>query len=232
MILILENAINYDTLEEAKLMIQKGRLLTKKTGVRTLSKFQLFNEGNIVNPEHKEYCLKRMLSKEDARELVEYGKSIRQEVFFTVDFPEAVDWCEEIGVNYYKIRFYDNANEHLIRKVVETGKPFFISVYPYGSGGLIWKNQILLNCIPKYPAKRKDYTVWGEMGLIGHGHGVSDHVSDLSLYTWFTTSNLYEMLKHYDYYWERHVCLNGRKEMCLEREWCSMFEELEEVLSK
>ena len=100
--IIAECAINWDTLEEAKLMISK----CKDLGLFA-AKFQLYNEESlegIEDPKVKEYCLKRMLSFGQAHELFNYGKSIGQEVFFTPSFEKAVDWCEEIGVNYYKIR--------------------------------------------------------------------------------------------------------------------------------
>lgn len=215
-ILILENAINYNSIEEAKEMILKGRMLTKDTGVKTLSKFQLFNEGDIVNPEHKEFCLKRMLDFPKAEALFKYGQSIGQEVFFSCMFPLAVEWCRYIGVNYYKIRYYDRYDKDLCAMVLASEKTLFISVdelYKWGD------NVKPLFCVPKYPAKKEDYWNYN----IRYYRGISDHTPDLEL----LENALAEDLGVIEYF-ERHVCLT--KEGCLEAEWASTFEELEEVI--
>lgn len=223
MILILENAINWDTLEQAKEMIRKGKELTENTGVKTMSKFQLFGPAQVVNKEHLEYCSKRMLTFEQAKELFEYGNSIGQEVFFTCMAPEYVGWCEEIGVRYYKVRFYDRKNEQILQKIEDTKKEFFISmentdhlVHEYINK---YTNIKVLYCVPKYPAKKEDYPWWALSW-----NGISDHTPDLELYI----ENMNKKRNTIFQYWERHVCLT--KDTCLEREWASTFEELEEVL--
>ena len=186
-------------------------------------KFQLFTKKEAPNlPKHL------YLTKERARILFEYGKGQGIEVFFTCMFPEAVDWCELIGVNYYKIRYADRNNKELQRKIVDTNKPFFMSFLPFGSGGVIWRKMIILNCIPEYPALLEKYTAWKDM-LYTHGHGVSDHTSDLELLK-LTKNNKFVKLwdeEGYDYYFEKHVKLNDD---CLESAWSCTFEELEEVL--
>lgn len=221
MILILENAINWNTLEEAKLMILKGKELTDTTGVKTMSKFQLFTENEVVNKEHLEYCKARMLTFEQAKELFEYGKEIGQEVFFTPMY-DCIDFLEELGVNYYKIRHYDRYNNPLIKKIWNTNKDYFISLskeerfYPCSMG-----TSYPLFCIPEYPAWWLDYMdiKFTELDCF---RGISDHSYGTML---LRTCNS----KFTDnFYFERHVCLT--KEDCLEAEWASTFQELEEVL--
>ena len=120
--IIAECAINYNSMEEAKLMIKRS----KEVGCWA-SKFQLFNESNITNPEIRDYCMERMLDLDKAKMLFEYGKEIGQEVFFTPMY-DCIDFLEELGVNYYKIRCKDNKNFPLVKKCLNTKKKVFISV--------------------------------------------------------------------------------------------------------
>ena len=209
--IICENAINYDSMEDAKLMIKRAKEITERTGVKTFSKFQMFNEDNIINPEHKEYCLERLLSPESVEELFKYGKSIGQEVFFTPMYSKAVKILEDIGVNYYKIRYYDKSNEKLIKAIRETEKTFFITTDNINR----FKNDNcnVFECIAKYPAHPMDYN----LGL--KYDGISDHTKDLEMFNnhkgWFN-------------YWEKHVMLEGFEG--LENEWSITFKELEAVL--
>lgn len=217
MILILENAINWDTLDQAKEMILKGRLLTKKTGVKTLSKFQLYDETNlkqVQDPKVQEYCRERMLTYCQAKELFEYGKGIGQEVFFTPMNLEMMDWIPLLDCNYIKIRFYDRYNKDLCARALDWEKIIFISsdeVFEWGS------NVYNLFCVPKYPAKTEDYC-----GYMEGFQGFSDHTPNLEL----LKNQLKYPTKCIEYF-ERHVCLNDD---CLERAWASTFQEIEEVL--
>ncbi len=220
MIIILENAINYNTLEEAMEMIQKGKEITTKTGVKTMSKFQRYNKDNLLQVEDlevREYCRKRMLSKEDAWDLFDYGKSIGQEVFFTPMY-DCIAELEEMGIEYYKIRHFDRLNWELQLPIVKSMKPTFISMNSKEDYRYIMKYAntfIPLYCVPSYPAKIEDYPY-----ILGHYQGYSDHVTDLELLKFSMKNNIE--------YFERHMCLT--KEGCLEAEWASTFEELEVIL--
>jgi sialic acid synthase SpsE len=187
------------------------------------AKFQLFTEKEAPNlPKHL------YITKVQAKNLFQYGKRLGIEVFFTPMFPEAVDWCEDIGVKYYKVRYKDNQNKELQCKIVDTNKPFFISFLPFGSGGMIWKRATILNCIPEYPAPLETYKAWGDM-LYTHGHGISDHTSDLELLKDTINNRFVKMYieSGYDYYFEKHVKLDDD---CIESKWSVTFEDLAEVL--
>lgn len=195
-------------MDEAKLMIKKAF----DVGCFA-AKFQLFNREVAPNlPEHL------YLTKEQARELFEYMKIFPEPlksfpVFFTPMFEEAVDWCEDIGVNYYKIRYKDSPNIKLINKIKKTGKPCFISSYiPYRMD-----NFISLCCIPEYPANVLRYLY--HLIKCRKFEGISDHTIDLEMFR--------KLQGYYDY-WEKHVKLDND---CLESDWSVTFEQLAEVLA-
>lgn len=230
MIIICENGCNFKDIKEAKLMIKRAKEITDKTGVKTLSKFQIFNESNIrdANPEYQEFLRSITLDYEKAKELFEYGKSIKQEVFFTPMFLEAVDWCEYIGVNYYKIRFKDQDNLELIdyifndMELLFTTEKIFIST---DSPNLYHRlGFIPFSCVPKYPAKFEDYYSIRRHFEKTYYQGISDHTPDFELLEYALK---WEHLREDVYYFEKHVCLTKD---CLESQWSSTFKELEEVL--
>jgi len=179
------------------------------------TKFQLYNEDTIKDSKDYKFLKAIMLDYNKTKELFEYGQSVKQEVFFTPMYLEAVDILEEIGVNYYKIRFKDNNNWELIEKILKIKKQCFISVkndphqIPFKS----------LFCVPKYPATYQDYDIGIEnLNLF---NGISDHTNTLQL---LKECNLDFTDK---YYFERHMCLDKN---CLESAWSSTFQELGEVL--
>ena len=140
-------------------------------------------------------------------------------------FLEAVDWCEEIGVNYYKIRYKDNQNKELIQKIIKTKKPFFISsnenipksyLDPLFYPKQLLKNQINLLCIPSYPTKLKEY----KKKNIAYYQGYSDHTENLKL--------LKIILNKGMQYFEKHMKLNNTQP--LEDAWSVSFAELEAIL--
>ena len=220
-------------METAKEMIWEAKNLSSCMGVKTLSKFQLYNNEIIKDSKDYDFLKSIMLDKDKARELFEYGKSIGQEVFFSVMFEEAVDWCEEIGVKYYKIRHYDRHNKEIIEKVGNTKKTFFISmnekesISERGLESTIleyhtkYKEQVhILYCVPKYPAMYLEYPDFSYTW-----DGISDHTPDLCLFL-----EMKERSNKYEQWFERHVCLDRYKDTCLEKEWSSSFSELAEVL--
>lgn len=173
-----------------------------------LVKFQLFTKKEAPGlPKHL------YLNFEQAKSLFQYGKKWKVDVFFTPMYLEAVDWCEEIGVKYYKIRHKDQKNYGLVKKVLDLDKMAFIStsdpVY------LTTKNLKYLYCVPEYPAKIDDYYYPPNYA------GISDHTHDLEL--------LENAIMDKVEYFEKHVKLEGTKP--LEDAWSVTFEELGAVLN-
>jgi sialic acid synthase SpsE len=218
MIILAENAINYNSLDEAKRLIEREAEIKDSTGVEILSKFQMFGKDQIVNPKHFKYCMDRKLTKLDAMLLFDFGYDIGQEVFFTPMAPKYVDWCEAIGVEYYKVRYYDRFNMNIINKIIETKKPFFISQsteHPKNYLDPLFyerQNQINLFCVAEYPAKRKEYHK-----NVAYYQGISDHTGSV------------KMLKNRNFinYWELHVRIGSGY---LEDAWSVDLTDLEEAL--
>jgi sialic acid synthase SpsE len=223
---ICENAVNWNTLEDAKEVIEKQAILNKKSPYTILSKFQLFKEENIVNPRHKYYCLDRQLSYEQAKELYEYGQSLDLEVFFTAMFPEAVKWINEIGCSYIKIRCYDENNSTLKQEINWHNKATVIQSVSMETSGF-YHSRYKLFCVQEYPAKLIDYL------FVNYDvySGFSDHTLTLQLCKyWIKFYEKYLHSYHRNWFFERHVCLDRLYNDCLEQAWATPMSKLEEVL--
>ena len=162
----------------AKRLIREAKL-----GQGDLAKFQLYdhtklygNNPNIPNVE---------LTFEQAKMLFEYGKECGIEVFFSVFDTERVRWCEEIGVNRYKLAS-TRLTKELFYAVVDTNKPIIQSL-PFGRcepDVLSWLHRpykcVYLYCIPCYPTPLSDLHFegirWGKNDMY---QGYSDHTIGL-----------------------------------------------------
>lgn len=110
-------------------------------------------------------------------------------MFFSTPFDfTAVDFLEDLGVDFYKIASFENTDLPLIRRVAQTGKPMIIStgmanvnelaemVEVARSAGC--KDLILLKCTSAYPATPKDAnlkTIPNLRDLFNVQVGLSDH---------------------------------------------------------
>ena len=149
-----------------------------------------------------------------AASLVDFGNMIDVDVFFSVCYPEAIPMCERIGVKYYKVRYADRDNHHIMGKVIDTGKPWFRSCNgdDYFTMNM---NVINLFCRADYPAELIHYP----MILPRAFKGYSDHTPSLTL------------LKHCilnDYDIEIHV---KEDDNCLESKWSKKIGDIKECLN-
>lgn len=180
-------------------------------------KLQLFNKEVALRANIPE---RLSFSYEDALELFEYGQSIHQEVFFTCCDLERIEWCEEIGVHYYKIRCADNNKSQLREKIRKTLKPYFISFEMEDSTKLFRNdNAKFLCCVPKYPAPMRSYNL--AQILLSKFNGISDHTSDLRL---LKQSN--KIFSDY-FYFEKHMKL---REDCIETQWSVFINDVGRIL--
>lgn len=187
------------------------------------TKFQLYSWSEIKDDPGliRDHEQEIMLTRDTAKELFEYGKQINQKVFFTPMYLEAVDICEEIGVDLYKIRCADRHNITLIRKVLDTDKRIIMSIdRQYEPSGLVLTHTHRIDfllCVPKYPASVADYML--NKSTFNHFSGISDHTPNLELAR--------QALKtHYDIIIEKHVKLN---DTCIEKNWSVSFSELKSL---
>jgi N,N'-diacetyllegionaminate synthase len=121
-----------------------------------LVKFQLYDSTVLYG--HKQDT---ELSKQQAFDLFNYGKEIDIDVFFSVFDLERIEWCEEMGVKYYKLAYSQRFNSELIPAVVQTKKKWFAS-------------GIDMYCVPKYPAELSDLR-FDKVDFYEGWYGYSDH---------------------------------------------------------
>ncbi len=126
------------------------------------------------------------------KEIFEYGKERKIEVFSTPFDFESVDFLEFIGVNIYKIASMDLVNLPLIRYVAKTGKPMIISTGMSTFGQIEEavetvvkennQNLMLLHCNSSYPAAPEDMNLNVMKSLKKYFNvpvGLSDHTFGL-----------------------------------------------------
>jgi len=215
--IIAEIGCNFSNLNEAKKMINKS----KEIGA-FLCKFQIYNNEIIKNNPDQEFLKSIMIDKEKAKILFEYGKKIGQEVFFTCMIPEGIEWCEGIGVKYYKVRFFDRNNLILYRKIKKTKVPIFVSCNNpndtiYSNMAQYQKRVNFLYCVPQYPAPLKPYISYIDDKKFT---GISDHTRNIELLRIAKDNKNIE-------WFEIHVKLDN---YCIENLWSKTFEEVKEVL--
>ena len=218
--IVAECGVNYHDLINALVMI-----LRSQDAGADACKFQLYDDNTIKNSPFESALKEKMLSKNYAAELFNFGQHLQMDVFFTPMFLEAVDWCEEIGVKQYKIRYADRYNAPLIEKILDTGKPIIMSVdreFLEDPDLIIqhFNRFKFLLCVPHYPATIGDYrTIREEFIPTGILSGISDHTRG---------STLAKRVLEYDknLIIEEHVKLDDD---CIEKDWSITFKELEEL---
>ena len=211
-----ECGVNWRDISEARLMIDN----CKDLGIE-YTKFQLYDWSAIKNSPIYNELYDRQLTKSLAKALFMYGESIGQKVFFTPMFLEAVDWCEDIGVEIYKIRYNDRYNIDLINKIIATNKKIIMSIdQHYDPGPYLSEKIRFLFCVPKYPATLLDYYAMNEIkGDVLPLSGVSDHTKTLELFVLMRQSPLE--------YYEKHIMLDGSHP--IEEAWSIEFSKLKKA---
>jgi len=222
--IIAECGCNWKDIDEAKEMIKKcGEVKVD------LVKFQLFSRRYALDNKIPVYL---SVEYDQAKELFDYGKSIKQEVFFTAFDVERLDWAFEFGVKYFKLRFADRHHTELLMAIDE-----FVALHPINwfasvdnskfrteyylfmknrIGVDVWpKNLTQLFCSPEYPASISPY-----IAQLNQFNSFSDHTPDL---------RLLKIGKILNFGWvEKHVKLNDD---CLESEWSVNIDDLGEVIN-
>ena len=139
-----------------------------------LVKLQLYDSLNLYG-EHQLAELTQM----QAQELFDYGKGVGIEVFFSVFDLTRVLWCEQMGVERYKIANSERHNNKLIKAVCETKKPMFVSIGLHKRlPDIPTKARVdFLYCVARYPAPL-DEVYLGKVNFNLYS-GYSDHTIGL-----------------------------------------------------
>ena len=166
--IIAECGVNWRDLDEAKKLI--GQVVWANC---KYAKFQIFKEEQIKGHPKFNELKNFILNEEQVKELVDYGKWMDVEVFFSVMYPEAVSWLDKY-VNRYKVRSTDYQNEELLKKIYATNKEIIVSI-PCDKVVKKKKGIKYLYCVPEYPAKIESY----DLKIAKQFDGISSHVKDL-----------------------------------------------------
>jgi len=212
--IIAEFGVNWKTVDQADFMMGQAMNLRIKH-----IKFQLWKPEQVP-----EEVRTMHITKSIAKHFVELGKYYGQEVFFTCYYPEAIEICKNLDVNFYKVRYNDRRNLSLLTPLIDMKKKIFVSCFDPRDTIYHLHAQtediVFLRCDPHYPSKSIIPYIkeWAH-----HGKGIkgfSDHTTDLKLYKSALESGME--------WFEVHVCLD--KETAYEGKWSKTFEELKEVL--
>lgn len=207
--IIAEFGANWNNMRTFREMV----LICKDIGIKYI-KLQMFEIDKVPKEIRKMW-----IGKGRAKYMFKFAKSLGIELFFTPMYPEAVDILEEIGVNYYKIRYIDRYNWKLYKKIKKTGKLTFVSVDDRGIMQTLYSEMFMNNptriipllCVPDYPAEFEQYNP--HYIVIGY----SDHTPDFQLYNW---------AKNFSEFIEMHVYLD--KDTAYEAKWSKSFKDIKE----
>jgi sialic acid synthase SpsE len=210
--LIAEFGCNWKTIKDFETMV----VLCRALGIKYV-KLQMWRKNQVpkevrpmyVGPGRAKYCFK-------------FAKKHGIELFFSVFYPEAVDICEKIGVNFYKVRYQDRNDYPLYKRLKKTNKTIFVSCSDpmdtlYFNLATYQKRVKFLYCVPRYPTT---YHLYKKALKVKNIDGFSDHTQDLKLF---------EFAREIGYPWfELHVCED--KKEAYEGKWSKTFKELKEAL--
>ena len=136
------------SIDEAKRMI-----LYSKLGGADFVKVQLYDSKLLFNNNLRSYI---QLSKKEFFNLNSYSNQIGIEFFASIFDKSKIDWCEEAGINFYKIASRTVKDKKLCKEILSLNKKVFISLgmhknlssLPYKG-----KNITYFYCVSKYPTR-------------------------------------------------------------------------------
>lgn len=208
----------------AKLMIEKA-----KESKCDAVKFQYYKTDQIYKPSHKLYneVKQVQLSIDQIAELKKHAEELNIDFICTLfNDPKLVEDLEKIGLKHYKIREADSGNRNLIDKVLETGKPVFVStqkipleLYYMYHPKITW-----LYCCPKYPPSDEDI----DLNYVTTFNGFSDHTTDITAALGAAALALSKGLDFF--YIEKHVTLSHEMDN-LDKAVSIDFRELEDLVN-
>ncbi len=147
--------------------LAKKIILSAKKANIDFVKFQMWRANDLYTDSHPDwkFIKKSELGLKSAKIMKIYSDKIGIGCFWSVFYPEAVDYLESINVKLYKIASITSALKHkfaleTLEKVAATKKPVIISMGLGGDLKLINKifrnnKKIFLYCISDYPTKIK-----------------------------------------------------------------------------
>ena len=109
------------SIDEAKRMI-----LYSKLGGADFVKVQLYDSKLLFNNNLRSYI---QLSKKEFFDLNSYSNQIGIEFFASIFDKSKIDWCEEAGINFYKIASRTVKDKKLCKEILSLNKSFYFTGY-------------------------------------------------------------------------------------------------------
>lgn len=172
--IVLEAGMNYQNIEEARRLIDKGieigadaiKFQTFHADTLSIKKAFLVDGRGELNQYEEAKESEEKNTKEFQMQLFDYCRKREMIAFSTPSHQTDVDLLEEIGIPAYKLGSDDLTNLRLLKYIAELGKPMIISSGVStiaevdeairtirGTGN---DQIILMHCISNYPADPKD----------------------------------------------------------------------------
>ena len=203
---------------EGNLSIGKKIIKECKNSDADAVKFQMWRAEDLYSSHPLFKKIKKTeLSFKNVEKLKNYADSIGIEFFCSVFYPEAVDFLQTLGVNFFKIAsrtctLKDPLSLETLAAVNNTRKPVFVSMGMGGNKKFIQtslsKNKTTFcYCISDYPLKIEKMD-WNN--AIKYS-GLSDHTLGISTPILF--SGLMKMKNHKQIIIEKHVKLPNSKSL-------------------
>lgn len=133
--------------------VAEQMILQSKMGGASAVKLQLY-PADLFTEDPDNYLISRELSYDDFERLVKFGRTINMPVFATAFTEERLQWCIEVGQEYYKVAARTHReNSDLVEKITSRPERVFVSVpSDYDLADVEVKNNcIYLYCVVQYP---------------------------------------------------------------------------------
>lgn len=204
------------SMDESKRMI-----LQSKIGGADFVKVQLYESKLLFNNNDRNYV---QLTKKEFFELNDYARQIGINFFASIFDKSKIDWCEEAGIDFYKIASRSIKDKSLCKEIIRLNKKVFISLgmhknlksLPYKE-----KNVIYFYCVSKYPTQLTDIKMPDFTN--SNIKGYSDH-------TIGTAACIYAVSKGAEYIEKHFTCNKSLNVNTQLAHTCSMdYEDLSEI---
>ncbi len=182
---------HFGSMDEVKRMILQNKICGAD-----YVKVQLYSSQKLFNNKDREFL---EITKKEFHEMHSFAKSVGIELFASIFDEEKIDWCEEIGVNLYKIASRSVVDKKLCEKIISTNKKVIISLgmYDYKNLKIPYesKNIIYLYCVSKYPTALKDLEIPDFKNSFFSGF--SDHTVGIGAALYAVSKGAEYIEKHY-----------------------------------
>lgn len=159
-------------------------ILSSKIGGADYVKVQLYDSKKLFNNNDRKYV---ELTFEELKYINDYSKNIGIKLFASVFNEEKIEWCEDLGIDLYKIASVSIENKKLCEKIFKTNKRVIASLGMYNKKFLPYKNKNIeyLYCVSEYPTslekiKMPDFNKSSFVGFSDHTIGLAASVYAIS----------------------------------------------------